>query len=954
MSGGGRSRSRSRSPRAHQHQPGPLPEQNLEAEGDRRQAAEERRARIAARARARRQQESDEQRRARLDSVAGRVRARRQQERDEEREDRRLRDLLRARAREDAKARRNELIVALEIPQRATARRGRESEEERADRRLRDTQRATARRGHESEEERADRRRVDSQRARARRDQESDEQRRARLESVAGRARARRMQRSQEQHERRIAATSRREQLLGASSSEDEVEERRRIESQRHRKRAGRIGSGTRRVARSDFEPEEHYDGPMNVGCGSCGARHFSSELRPGSATFNDCCNHGCISLEHFTNFPLQLRQLLTGQNAEAKEFREHIRNYNSAFAFASIGAQLDTPRHGPYCFRIHGQIYHKIGPARPEEGQPPRYGQVYILDTSMAAEERAGNPANIQCNRDLIRSLSVLLHGINRFARAYKMLNEVALEEEARAARERRSAMPVKMVFRSSNLDPRRYNEPTANEVAVVYVGEEGDVPTEHNLAVHLRSGGLRNIRVIDAECDPLSYPILFPRGEPGWHPNMQKTPSRRSRTRISQKEYYSHMVAVRDGFNPLHFAGKLFQQFLVDCYVRIEQNRLNYDRTHQTELRVDTYRGLTDYVAGDMDIEGPPGARRIILPSSFPGSPRAMMQSYQDAMAIVSKFGKPDLFVTFTSNPAWKEITEQLSVGQTASDRPDIVARVFHIKLQELFTDLLKRHIFGKVIAYISVMEWQKRGLPHCHILLTMAGEDKLRTAAEVDSVVQAVIPDPLTESRLHRIVTTCMMHRPCGIERPNAPCMVDGKCSKKFPKQFRNTTNVEVDGYPEYRRPNDGRTVESGGSILDNRSVVPYNRYLALKYNAHLNVEICGMIHAVKYMYKYVYKGPDRAALHMTRTEDNRAGRAVDEIDAFVNARYIGGHLPGHEIVMFQRGQEEEALRQAAERDSTLTAFFKLNAEHEAMYGAGNAPQGMVDARTLFYVQ
>ncbi|PIO60100.1 hypothetical protein TELCIR_18411 [Teladorsagia circumcincta] len=130
-------------------------------------------------------------------------------------------------------------------------------------------------------------------------------------------------------------------------------------------------------------------------------------------------------------------------------------------------------------------------------------------------------------------------------------------------------------MVFRSSNLDPRRYNEPTANEVAVVYVGEEGDVPAEHSLAVHLRTGGLQNIQVID------------PR---------------------------------------------------LDCYVRIEQNRLNYDRTHQRELRVETYRGLTDYVAGDMDVEGPPGARRIILPSSFPGSPRAMMQSYQDAMAIVS----------------------------------------------------------------------------------------------------------------------------------------------------------------------------------------------------------------------------------------------------------------------------------------------------------------------------
>nr|CDJ90221.1 uncharacterized protein LOC100908212 [Haemonchus contortus] len=206
--------------------------------------------------------------------------------------------------------------------------------------------------------------------------------------------------------------------------------------------------------------------------------------------------------------------------------------------------------------------------------------------------------------------------------------------------------------------------------------------------------------------------------------------------------------MIAVRDEFNPLHFAGKLYQQFLVDSYVKIEQNRLNYDRTHQTELRVDSYKGLSDYVAGDNNITGPPGVRRVILPSSFPGSPRAMVQNYQDAMAIVSKYGKPDLFITFTCNPAWREIVEQLHNGQTASDRPDIVARVFNIKLQELYNDLFKRQIFGVVNAYVSVMEWQKRGLPHCHILVTLAEQDKPRSITEIDSIVQATIPDQEAE--------------------------------------------------------------------------------------------------------------------------------------------------------------------------------------------------------------
>nr|CDJ85606.1 uncharacterized protein LOC100902978 [Haemonchus contortus] len=692
---------------------------------------------------------------------------------------------------------------------------------------------ATARRDQEVEEQQGTRRERAAERGRVQREQESEEQRRARLEAAAERARMRREQEGEEQRRARLEAAAERARIQREQESEEQRRARQSQEAERRRSRRRQIGAGTaadrtRFIARSNSEPEEHYDGPMNVECESCGARHFRSESK-GRRTFNDCCNHGTITIEHFTYYPEELRRLLTSQDAEAKEFREHIRNYNSAFAFASIGAQLDIPGRGPYCFRIHGQLYHRIGPARPEEGEPPRYGQVYILDTSMAADERAGNPANISCNPRLIRSLSTLFHAINVFAQAYRMLNDVALEEEARTAREGRSAMPVKMIFQGSNLDPRRYNEPTANEVAVVYVGEEGDVPAEHNLAVHLRSGGLRNIRVYDAECDPLSYPILFPRGKLGWHPNMRKNPSERRRTKITQKEYYSNMIAVRAGFNPLHFCGKLYQQFLVDSYVKIEQNRLNYDRTHQRELRVDTYRGLADYVAGDTDIAGPPGMRRIILPSSFPGSPRAMVQSYQDAMAIVAKYGMPDLFITFTCNPAWREIAEQLFPGQTASDRLDIVARVFHIKLQELYIDLFKRKIFGNVIAHISVMEWQKRGLPHCHILLTLAGDDKPRSAAEVDAIVQAVIPDPETEPRLHRIVTTCMMHRPCGPANPSSPCMVDGQCTKGYPKQFREHTNMEVDGYPDYRRPNDGRVVEYGNATLDNRSVVPYNRYL-----------------------------------------------------------------------------------------------------------------------------
>ena len=86
-------------------------------------------------------------------------------------------------------------------------------------------------------------------------------------------------------------------------------------------------------------------------------------------------------------------------------------------------------------------------------------------------------------------------------------------------------------------------------------------------------------------------------------------------------------------------------------------------------------------------------------------------MYQLYQDAIAIVCHFGKPDLFITFTCNPKWPEIKRELLPNQIAADRPDLTARVFHMKLREMMKDLCERHWLGKVVAYIYVTKFQKR---------------------------------------------------------------------------------------------------------------------------------------------------------------------------------------------------------------------------------------------------
>ncbi|KAF2355516.1 hypothetical protein FHG87_013728 [Trinorchestia longiramus] len=96
-----------------------------------------------------------------------------------------------------------------------------------------------------------------------------------------------------------------------------------------------------------------HYTGAMDVRCQFCGALRFQRERL-------NCCHNGKISLPPLQEYPENLRLLFDADGAEGSNFTQNIRNYNSAFAFASFGANIrPPPGRGPYCFRLQGQTYH-------------------------------------------------------------------------------------------------------------------------------------------------------------------------------------------------------------------------------------------------------------------------------------------------------------------------------------------------------------------------------------------------------------------------------------------------------------------------------------------------------------------------------------------------------------------------------------------------------------------
>ena len=223
------------------------------------------------------------------------------------------------------------------------------------------------------------------------------------------------------------------------------------------------------------------------------------------------------------------------------------------------------------------------------------------------------------------------------------------------------------------------------------------------------------------------------------------------------------------------LFLSQRLFQQYLVDAWSVCDYNKLSWIRNHQSQLRADLYNGLADSLLAQ-DFNAQATGRRIILPSSYTGGDRYMQQLYQDSMAIVRHFGRPTLFITFTANPKWKEIVDELLPGQTAVDRPDLVARVFHLKQRQFLHELRHKNIFGRFLGYVWTIEYQKRGLPHMHLLLFLHSDDRFLTSEKIDEIICAELPDPAIDpnGELSAVITSCMVHGPCGSLAPTSPCM------------------------------------------------------------------------------------------------------------------------------------------------------------------------------------
>ncbi|KAH9834149.1 uncharacterized protein C8Q71DRAFT_688168, partial [Rhodofomes roseus] len=172
--------------------------------------------------------------------------------------------------------------------------------------------------------------------------------------------------------------------------------------------------------------PARHDLGRMDVACRFCGALHWIAERLTASSarnpTFGSCCNSGKVHVPSAPDPPHALKQLFVQNTAQAREFREHIRQYNSAFAFTSLGVQIDdTVNHGngPYVFRIHGELCHRSGSLDPPPGQPRSYAQLFVHDPHDALAERVRR--NGSCREETMALIQDVLNRSHRYVGIYK-----------------------------------------------------------------------------------------------------------------------------------------------------------------------------------------------------------------------------------------------------------------------------------------------------------------------------------------------------------------------------------------------------------------------------------------------------------------------------------------------------------------------------------------------------
>jgi hypothetical protein len=656
------------------------------------------------------------------------------------------------------------------------------------------------------------------------------------------------------------------------------------------------------------------------------------------------CCANGAVVLPLWRVPPEPLLSLLSDD-----VFRHKIRGYNCTFSMGSSVFEDLTARVGPATFKMAGRSWHLLPRSvLPAAEDRHKTAQIYALPVSEAADRRielTSNRGQTPLRRQYLVALHAMLLECNALVRSF-----------VRCAVEGRD-----WHVGIASLEP---HATAANDTMVgLLLNGGGD-----RCSVVIPQVGGESLLIVpdlDPYYQPLHFVLLFPYGDPQWGTHLDRAVSNarkrgRANAPVSLFDYLRFHVqrrVPRSGCS-IHDFGRLFEEWVVDCYLQNENQNLRYLKSIQSKFRRDQFSRVQQqlHAGAPARLIGSPATH---LPSSFSRGYRHFRELYADAMTLPARYGGIDYFLTFTTNPSWPEIVGNAGDG-IGMNTPDLYCRVFHLKMKALLCDMLELGVMGVVVAYSFAVEFQQRGLPHLHAIFIMRPQDKPHTASIIDGYVSAQLPDPVADPVYFAAVTKHMLHGPCGVHKPSHYCMRHGVCRFDYPKRLIAETTIPADGYANLARPI-GPQYVTDSFTYDNGWVVPHNRFLLLKYNAHVNVECSASISVVKYMFSYIYKGSGATTASISDSQDEirqfSDGRITSAAEALWHVLKfpfhgqspivvrLGSSLPSDPSVVFDPDADMEDIDLATEsqvaRPTHITAWFALNS---------------IDAfaRTLLYVE
>lgn len=410
---------------------------------------------------------------------------------------------------------------------------------------------------------------------------------------------------------------------------------------------------------RAGAQVSPHYIGPFNEVCQTCYAVRWRGE----DATI--CCpgnrRPGIIATLQ-TLFPEpapeQLHVLLATypRGQDGRTFLKRIRAYNNALSFASSGISLNNiGMEGVYYLQMHGSVYHLLPPLRQASGQP-MYGQIYMIDGDEdQLERRQGVIGGQPLYESSLSMLQSIVQQHNRFARTYRSL------AQSEWFRDNTDLHRFSLSFAPGRRRDGRDRPPVALEMGIVVPNEEPTMPKELRVQLLGSNSYPQSVSWGSPWYDPLHFVLLYPRGERGWGLDLNIN---RGVTLMTYIRYFMHIRVYPADFQEdlkdhslfLH-GGRLFEEWILCNFSKLEWQRLNWAKQNQSTLRADLYGGVQDNVAAGV-LDAARTGRIVLLPSSFQGGPRFMSEKYHDAMAVVAARGPPSLFITMTCNPKWPEI--------------------------------------------------------------------------------------------------------------------------------------------------------------------------------------------------------------------------------------------------------------------------------------------------------